>query len=102
MRQRNHVENSNKMIKEPGGTDLGNGEKRPSRGFAYQNLAIALGIFGENIRRIVNGIKKVFTPTKPATAESRSEEELDKQCWDSLYRFPGSIRRTMSKARSSG
>lgn len=100
--QRNHVENSNKMIKEPGGTDLGNSAKRPSRGFAYQNLAIALGVFGENIRRIVAGIKKFFAPAKPATADTRTPEEIEKQFWDARYRIPGSIRRKMTRARSSG
>ena len=95
--QRNHVENSNKLIKDENGVELGNEKKRTGRGFAYQNLAAALGVFAENLRRIVTGIVSVHSP-KPKAKEPMDAEKAEELFWKAPHRIPRSVRIKLREA----
>ncbi|GAA3663334.1 hypothetical protein [Microbacterium marinilacus] len=72
--QRNHVESSNKHLKDGRFTDLGDPKKRAGRGYAFQFLASSMAVVASNIRRIVTALRReAREATTPKTRKPRRQ-----------------------------
>ncbi|GAA3658487.1 hypothetical protein GCM10022202_18740 [Microbacterium marinilacus] len=65
--QRNHVESSNKHLKDGRFTDLGDPKKRAGRGYAFQFLASSIAVVASSIRRIVTALRRKAREAREAT-----------------------------------
>lgn len=66
--QRNRVEENNYLVKHDGFSDLGNPEKRRTRGYACQTLTAGIAAAVSNMRRIVSFIANAAVKALGETA----------------------------------